>query len=36
MSPHPSGSLLGLGVLDESLEARLAHGLERVESYLRE
>ena len=36
MSPHPSGSLLGLGVLDESLEARLAHGLERVESDLRE
>ena len=35
MSPHPSGSLLGLGVLDESLEARLAHGLERVESDLR-
>ncbi|MEX1209260.1 MAG: polyprenyl synthetase family protein [Candidatus Nanopelagicales bacterium] len=35
MSPHPSGSLLGLGALDESLEARLAHGLDRVESDLR-
>ena len=36
MSPHPSGSLLGLGALDESLEARLADGLARVEQHLRE
>lgn len=36
MSPHPSGSLLGLGVLDADLEARLAAGMVRVEDYLRE
>jgi len=36
MSPHPSGSLLGLGVLDADLEARLAAGMVRVEDSLRE
>jgi heptaprenyl diphosphate synthase len=35
MSPHPSGSLMGLGVLDPALEARLAMGMERVEELLR-
>lgn len=36
MSPHPSGSLLGLGVLDPDLEARLAAGMVRVEDHLRQ
>jgi heptaprenyl diphosphate synthase len=35
MSPHPSGSLMGLGVLDPALEARLGMGMERVEELLR-
>jgi heptaprenyl diphosphate synthase len=35
MSPHPSGSLMGLGVLDPTLEASLAMGMERVEDFLR-
>jgi heptaprenyl diphosphate synthase len=36
MSPHPSGSLLGLGVLDPGLETRVAAGLNRVEGALRD
>jgi heptaprenyl diphosphate synthase len=36
MSPHPSGSLMGLGVLDPGLEARLAVGMDRVEDLLRD
>ena len=35
MSPHPSGSLMGLGVLDGTLEARLGVGMARVEDGLR-
>ena len=35
MSPHPSGSLMGLGVLDPALEAHLADGMDRVEDLLR-
>lgn len=35
MSPHPSGSLMGLGVIDPNLEARLADGMGRVEDFLR-
>ena len=35
MSPHPSGSLMGLGVIDPALEARLAMGMARVEDFLR-
>ncbi len=35
MSPHPSGSLMGLGVIDPALEARLGMGMERVEDFLR-
>ena len=35
MSPHPSGSLMGLGVLDPALEARLGMGMVRVEDLLR-
>ena len=35
MSPNPSGSLMGLGVLDPALEARLATGMDRVEDFLR-
>jgi heptaprenyl diphosphate synthase len=35
MSPHPSGSLMGLGVIDPALEARLGAGMTRVEDFLR-
>ncbi len=35
MSPHPSGSLMGLGVIDPALEARLGVGMSRVEDFLR-
>ena len=35
MSPHPSGSLMGLGVIDPALEARLGVGMARVEDLLR-
>ena len=35
MSPHPSGSLMGLGVIDPALEARLGMGMARVEDFLR-
>ena len=35
MSPHPSGTLLGLGVVDPVLESDLALGMEAVEEALR-
>ena len=35
MSPHPSGSLMGLGVIDPALEARLGAGMGQVEDLLR-
>ena len=35
MSPHPSGSLMGLGVIDPALEARLGAGMGQVEELLR-
>ena len=35
MSPHPSGSLMGLGVIDPALEARLSAGMGQVEELLR-
>ncbi len=35
MSPHPSGSLMGLGVIDPALEVRLAAGMNQVEDFLR-
>ena len=35
MSPHPAASLMGLGVLDADLEARLGAGMARVEDSLR-
>ncbi len=35
MSPHPAGTLLGLGVLDPVLEASLLRGMDGVESSLR-
>ena len=36
MSPHPSGSMLGLGVVDADLEARLVAGMASVEVALRD
>ena len=36
MSPHPAGSMLGLGVLDTDLEARLVAGMASVEVALRD
>lgn len=36
MSPQPSGSLMGLGILDPALESRLATGMEGVEALLRD
>lgn len=36
MSPQPSGSLMGLGMLDPALESRLATGMEGVEALLRD
>ena len=36
MSPHPSGSLMGLGVIDPALEVRLSAGMAQVEDLLRD
>ncbi|MFM7212658.1 MAG: polyprenyl synthetase family protein, partial [Actinomycetota bacterium] len=36
MSPRPAGSVLGLGVLDQDLEARLVAGMASVEVALRD
>lgn len=36
MSPHPAGSMLGLGVLDPDLEAQLVAGMASVEVALRD